>query len=1119
MGMENNKFPLLPKLKKASSVKPAKANVWEGESFDFLNQLVKSLEISGNIGNNESIDSIPDVWARPLLFQMALFDKKSSDEGCLISGLSDRVRGEWRAVLAMLALKDVKHLNINAKIVHLDQEEGTIGEILYSLAPTWSIDSNMSWNDIYVIFYNEVPIALTTPSTLVVSAADYRSVFRGTLTEPWSHDGWILSDPIPYLTADDLSALYYWLENLQNELKREIPASKQQSNPICLDLFASIDSYMNDIKSVCRLSEKAIGLVDSGLDMTFGIFRHLNNTVIPKEATANESAVRLIPSAKRKPEKNVLLISTDMVRRYAEQQGLSATKLVIWPGISANDINDAALSQGKDSIGRVSLNNTEHCTPNSFFTDKIAVISSGSAFPGAMPVSGTESLSKKAMSAFLPFKKDLLTYYTADDIQQRVHLEYRGGNILVTFSFQLSGVDNSTAVYKASREYKAQEDEIIYIDTIRPSVDIWPSFQMDGWNKYYLFYCNDRDNEQEPASKQFFVMPWSNDYELNGCVPENGRLNRFTAKLPCFPEALYCIFNKSQVKDEQIDIGLLLLPTLPKPQRNIGRQWKVAIDFGTSSTMIYYRENDNTPQPMVFTPNIYQITNVESAAENRTHVYFIPTGQDGRQDGSFLSLYHMLNTNSLEKEVHPLTDGNIFLLESRTDTIDLFATHRNNIDSNIKWVTDEYGKRKVSAYIKQLCLQVLAEAATRGIDDIEWNFSYPVAFSKNQLASFSATCRTAVSDAYKDTGYTLNPEKITAWAESKASAFHFNKFGTSHTNFSEGAICLDIGAGTTDVSIISGQPGRIIHHTSLYYAGRYLFLPLMQEAIIQKVAGGAIDFSQTDMTDHNAVLTVLDAYMREHSDEYLRNLPNLTDNEEICSALQKTQVALAGIFYYLGLLLSELKIKGLYEENHVPDIFVGGNGLRIFNWITGGMFSSDNNSLCSLKRSIIDASGFESSTSFNIILSDTPKCEVANGMIAKPPQNAKEFFNEDEQRQRLFGDDIDDDYILGGMIAGNEFDLHGKTLTKDTFISARDISMGIKVNSLIELENFLECVDKERRNNWISHFSISSEKLMQIRKQVNSFYVSEIGKDPSEIIVEPVFIVAMKKLVEMLCNE
>ena len=97
-------FPLLPKRKDASAVNPDKVGRWEDDSYNFLPALINSLASTGKIQDLDHIDSIPDVWARPLLFQMALFDDSE-----FVSGLHERAVNEWRALLAMLALKDIRH--------------------------------------------------------------------------------------------------------------------------------------------------------------------------------------------------------------------------------------------------------------------------------------------------------------------------------------------------------------------------------------------------------------------------------------------------------------------------------------------------------------------------------------------------------------------------------------------------------------------------------------------------------------------------------------------------------------------------------------------------------------------------------------------------------------------------------------------------------------------------------------------------------------------------------------------------------------------------------------------------------------------------------------------------
>ena len=226
---------------------------------------------------------------------------------------------------------------------------------------------------------------------------------------------------------------------------------------------------------------------------------------------------------------------------------------------------------------------------------------------------------------------------------------------------------------------------------------------------------------------------------------------------------------------------------------------------------------------------------------------------------------------------------------------------------------------------------------------------------------------------------------ITSWPESKAASYHFNKVGNSFYNFSEGAICLDIGAGTTDISVISGAPGRIVYHTSLQYAGRYFFKPIASNMTL---FGGESDLeinsSATSYAKNNAVF---DARMRDHSDDFLRDLKNIIGRDEVKAVLQQSQMAVSGLFYYLGELLAALKEKGIYTEDRLPDVYIGGNGSRIFSWLTGGRFEDSNNYLSIIKNILERKSGLARDAAFRIYLSEKPKIEVVAGMIGDKPTN------------------------------------------------------------------------------------------------------------------------------------
>ncbi|MBR3457009.1 MAG: hypothetical protein IKH16_02470, partial [Selenomonadaceae bacterium] len=84
-------------------------------------------------------------------------------------------------------------------------------------------------------------------------------------------------------------------------------------------------------------------------------------------------------------------------------------------------------------------------------------------------------------------------------------------------------------------------------------------------------------------------------------------------------------------------------------------------------------------------------------------------------------------------------------------------------------------------------------------------------------------------------------------------------------------------------------------------------------------------------------------------------------------------------------------------------------------------------------------------------------------------------------------------------------------------ISARDISDGVHVKRLKELDHFLNLFHQSR-HLWFDGIDISEDDRYDIRKLVSSYYVSEKGKDSKKIFVEPIFIIALKKLMERLAK-
>lgn len=1118
-----NIYPLLPRLSDNPHIPLSVTGQWEqavGATgiVGLLKGLADDLVVSKDARKIDSVDSIPDIWARPILFRMALFASEGFDQN-----LHKKVLGEWRALLAMLALQDMRHLHLKVDAVNLGTMHGNaLAETLLQLAPQDAADGtgNAAWRDMYVISYRNVPLAITSPTTLVAAAANYSQALAGKLPEPWSIDKEQLSDPIERLRPEELSGLSSWLDDLKTNLSQAIPAHVQNKDT-CNRLFKALKAYMDDVKNEQAKPNKAAAIggnvVPAGHDIGIGLAQFLDKKVQAPPVMAEASVVRLCTSpARNTAETPRLLVSLEMLKKLSVSRGLSLADIVIWSGITGADINGESLAGSKTMINNVSLGNAEWRRPEDFFTDRLTFIAGGKALKGIIMARGSQVLANanavgdEPVSVILPFRPELLEYFTPQEIATKTQIDKIGGDTRVRFTFPISGIDGKGDSYTVERIFK----DIIYLVVNVPVIEIWPNFRRAGWKRYYLYYENsEAGNDTQGVGRDFFyVYPWAYGEDIAGDTPQGGLMNRYTARLSGFPEALLCTVNMTApdgVSDQPIEAGIVLLDTPPLVATTLGQNWKIGIDFGTSSTMLFHRNGANPPQPLALQPNLFQVT---ESATDRLQIYknFIPSDTSSQQPGSFLSIFQLLNGEHLHATppyLLPLQDGNVFWLSTGDkDDADHFRNNSTRIDANLKWQSASEGKLKVAAYVKQICLQSLAEAARNGVSTVSWNFSYPTAFSSDQEITFKATCNQAAYEAMEDSGFVaghggaVHPD---FWLESQACAYYFNHLGG--VNFAGGAVCLDIGAGTTDISVISGKPAKIVYHTSLQFAGRQLFQSIYDH---YDIFAKSVNLERMEKEKRNALI---DADMRKKSDDYLSSLPMVQQNN-LKEMLKKAQFAAAGIFYYLGGLVGLLHERGIYQGDSVPDVYVGGNGSRIFHWICGGQFSPKNDFLKVFQNMLVAASNLSTKAGFRMILSGTPKVEVACGMVEDLPHHHDDFFDADAIASSLFGTDGQDPLIANSVLAGDAFTtFEGQQRSKTDFISAYDIVRGISVEHANELRAFTNAFN-QNRYIW-NRVIISDEEFEHVAQIVDGDYSRHVSDDPGSaqnIFVEPVFILELK---------
>lgn len=97
-------IPLLPALKDATSENKIAINErgeWSEGAQNTLSNLVDSLKVA--VGKESNISSIPDVWARPALYEAVLTNEKHP--------LHEKYKQEWRGVLAIIALRKLRNFS------------------------------------------------------------------------------------------------------------------------------------------------------------------------------------------------------------------------------------------------------------------------------------------------------------------------------------------------------------------------------------------------------------------------------------------------------------------------------------------------------------------------------------------------------------------------------------------------------------------------------------------------------------------------------------------------------------------------------------------------------------------------------------------------------------------------------------------------------------------------------------------------------------------------------------------------------------------------------------------------------------------------------------------------
>jgi hypothetical protein len=1090
----------LPKLRDGEGaqsgidVKPGASGVWDQQSVIAFQHVASSLEVPSTGRDVKSVSSIPDMWARPLSMEMALHNRKYPIRGQMIE--------QWYGMLAAIALAEVRSFPIKANLIELEEliEEDIFARSLYELLPSdknalYSLNGKSPWQSLYVFLWNNQPVGMSTPSTLVCPSEEGN--WAGL---PWWSGGRLRSPvhPVDHLNATEKAQLRAWLEAIRQELSQQ-----QGTRP----------EPMNEIAGLLREFQAQLGnetqaLKPSTASRFLGVeLRPLRSLGVPIQAIPQESSVKLIPSVAKVPSQELLIIPEPQL--IVKEWGVPAQS--IWVH---GTTNLAALRTDDIQVsGLFPRWNVQCLREQDIFTPEFYFMLQARAFPGGVMPQGSDALTDvyegKTITPLLPLNRLLLDYLTPEDLSTMLQVRRVDSTMGVQVQFildlKLSGVKAQLGgtTYRVSKTYSLKKENAL---AEIPVVELWPNFCSKTWKEYYAFYYDPTLETFQidlPHVKENYEFKGIGSFHLPTISMSDTNSNCQIAQLSEFPTFIDCR-NKNQQS-----LGLILLKTPPEVGTAIGNPWTVGVDFGTSFTNVYVERNGNV-SPLKLEALHYQVTDSQIEIRQRTlQEYFIFNIME-------LPLFTLLTTRGGrgdgKSEMSNILDGRIYIPRD-------ISTFKPDLDDwirmNLKWAPENLHYNR--QFLGHLILQITAQAASQNVQQIQWAISYPSAFSKSDRNTYARNLRNLTIAIEESTGITQNCPTMDNpryyRTESLAVAHYFADYEIpgkkTRLDLAVNGTCIDIGGGTSDISI--WEETHLIHQCSVQFAGRDLFSQFMQTnpACLERLF--RINMEKWGRLQGYQFHVKLDLFMRRESEGWLRNRRDMVAEEpEFQGLLQLIALGISGLYYYVGLILQTLYAEGKYKTPEITPVFLAGNGCRLLNWLAeGGEFSrhSEVNDLFSAMLSA--ASGFED-IRVQSSLSPFPKDEVSCGLV---------MANSKLKDMDRYQDDP--------LIAGETYEVNGEVFEGNTRMQMSDTLDNWVIPQSTQLITFVNRFHQaltDKRIEGIPAFkgyTISDDPEQNStlwrdtsRKLKNALL--RLRGNVDDVRIEPPFILELKALLEVL---
>jgi hypothetical protein len=1081
---------VLPKLKTNSELTlPDRCGEWQKYPRASLKALAKDLDYAAP-GDRNLVNSVPTMWAASLTMEMGLVDKSHPLHRDTVT--------QWQGMLAAIALAKVRSLPLKVVRVDLDEyRRHQFAEALVKLLPAethnlYQLRNKNAWLDNYIWYWNDKPVGMTSPSTLVVPIVEGN--WKHEKLTWWNSETKRFRRPHDYLSSDEQRLLKGWLINLENELM----SSEGKASAIN-SIVGLISAFHEPLNGNISAGDIPSLLEDDpayfGTQISTGTLIALNRPAKLKDIAVEDSHLRLVPSEGKNPAKSLLILDLDITKAWNVQpQEIRVHKDKTLASLSLDDLRDGKIANWDEVIWRETKD---------LFLPNLTFINREAALPGSIVANTNQPLvfNGNKVTPLLPIDDILLDYFTPEDLVKRLKFTQNNtsNTVRVTLSLPLSGINPQSKrpqEFQVYKDFFLEEERALF--SRLPVLEVWPNFRLNSWHEYYAFYYDCELGERT------FNVEFPQAKEPHNFEEDSGKY--LITSLSEFPSHIRCINSYREA------LGLILIKQ--PPVLSLTENWKVGVDFGTSFTNIYVNHKDATDQLKINPQderNSLHLKVAESDTSTRVNVlfeYFIP--ERFIPADTPLPLASILTTRGQTGiRPRPIYDGRIYI--PKYGSADHREIENTYIETDLKWKSIEVNR----LFRYHLSLIVSAIAAKQGVKQIEWSISYPSAFSRRDLTQYAQSWKEIAAELQTKTGIQqLCPEQSDFRTESLAIAQYF---GDREKYDLIRSACIDLGGGTADISL--WQDNHLVHQCSIQLAGRHLFSQLieMRPELLAKW------FDNQDNWNNLApdiFRTKIDVLLREKSEHWLKDERHKYEEDpDFLGFVRLISLGMAGLYYYVGTIVGVMRQENKYTESKIPSIYIGGNGSRLLNWIVPtGVFSSNSAINELFNRLLSKASGLEE-VGEPTRVSKIPKDEVACGLVLN--------------RTKL---SIPTGKNQDHPIAGENFIINSdKKLAFNTRLDLKEIADEITKFEIPELDHLKRFVDEF--NDAVVELEI--EDVLPLRtykkgKDLDPNYskilwdrvdrelrnvLSNMSGDTTAIREEPPFILGLKALLTVLARE